>query len=90
MTTPRLAIIALALLAPFLTACSGPKLTQTGFLSEYNNLDKISDKRMEFLASDLHGYSAVIVEPIRIVIDADDIPFPMRSSKTSWPTSTTN
>lgn len=74
MNQRSLALVALALLAPLLTACGGPKLTQTGFLSNYNNLDKISDKRMEYLASDLPGYSAVIVEPIRIAIDADDIP----------------
>lgn len=65
-------IIPLLALVALLTGCGGPKLTQSGFLSTYDNLEKVGANRMEFVSDVARDYDALVLDPIEVHIEPEE------------------
>jgi hypothetical protein len=66
---PHLLVLTLIVIA--MTGCGSKPLTTSGFLSDYSNLNKISDQRMNFIGPELSTYNAYIVDPVEMRIDRE-------------------
>jgi hypothetical protein len=67
-------IVTLALLAnALLGGCAkAPKMTNTGFLSTYGNLEKAGDKRLEYLTGDIvTKYDKVIIDRVQVLVHSE-------------------
>ncbi len=61
-------------LMPALCGCaSKPKLTHTGFLSDYSRLEPVNDSRMRYQSQRIADYNDFIVDPIRVTVPADKL-----------------
>lgn len=71
----QLAVIAfLVAFMPALCGCaSKPKLTHTGFLSDYSRLEPVSDSRMRYQSQRIAGFNDFVVDPIRVTVPADKL-----------------
>jgi hypothetical protein len=50
-----------------------PKLTNTGFLSTYANLEEVGDKRAEYLTGDLvTEYDKVIIDRVQVLVHSEE------------------
>lgn len=49
---------------------SKPKLTQSGFLSDYSRLDEVDSDRMRYQSPEADRYRRFIVEPVQILVPA--------------------
>ncbi len=67
-------IVTLALLAnTLLTGCAkAPKLTNTGFLSTYDNLETVGKDRMEYLTGDfVTKHDKVIIDRVQVLVHSE-------------------
>jgi len=64
-------VMVLALVGPATVGCSRPKPTESGFLSDYSSLKKISNGHLRYVSDDLRDYSSFIVDPVEIRVERD-------------------
>ncbi|MFG0260250.1 MAG: DUF3313 domain-containing protein [Phycisphaerales bacterium JB041] len=58
-----------------LTACnSAPAPTRSGFLTAYDALETRSASRSDFTSPDLATYTALLIDPVEVRVDADTLP----------------
>ncbi|MCC6678869.1 MAG: DUF3313 domain-containing protein [Phycisphaerales bacterium] len=67
MSSPHFTFFALFLTALLGGCSSAPEARQTGFLSDYQHLEKTAPQRMGYLSPDLRDYTAFIVEEPRFL-----------------------
>lgn len=60
-------VVAMIVGALVLSGCAGkPKLTETGFLSDYSLLKKVNDDKMNYSSPKLAEYDAFIIDPVEM------------------------
>jgi Protein of unknown function (DUF3313) len=70
MTSKTQTLLVLFVAAALLTGCGSTPPPRTGFLGDYNQLEKITDSKLRYISPDLAAYNKFMVDPVQIRMDS--------------------
>lgn len=80
-----IAFLGLAALLSGATGCaSKPKLTHSGFLSDYSKLEPVNDSRMRYQSGRLAEYRTFMVDQVRVTAPGDKLSASERADVTAY------